>query len=305
MTRIAVVGSLNCDLVSRVARLPAPGETVTATSFHTFVGGKGCNQAIAAARAAGAGVAVSMIGKVGLDGFASRLRASLEEAGVDASHVLTDPAAATGVATITVDDAGQNCIVVAPNANGLLGEADIEGARAVIEGASIVLLQLEIPMPTVIRAATIAKRGGARVILVPAPAPKSLPEPLFGVVDVLVPNEVEARALSNRGSTMTDAAAAEALRGRGLGTVIVTLGARGALLAYPSGSVVIPAPHVDAIDTTGAGDAFAGALAAALAEGATMNEAVRFAVAAGAVACTSLGAEPSLPRRDAILAMER
>ncbi|MFO0614706.1 MAG: ribokinase [Polyangiaceae bacterium] len=303
MTTIAVVGSLNCDLVSRVERLPAPGETVSATSFHTFVGGKGCNQAIAAARASLPGVTVAMVGKVGRDGFASTVRQKLAEAGVDASHVAVDPVAATGVATITVDDDGQNSIVVAPNANGLLTETDVEAARELIEGASVVLLQLEIPIATVVRAATLAKRGRALVILVPAPARATLPDELYRSVDVLVPNEVEAVTLAGRAASASDAEVAAALRARGPAAVIVTLGARGARLASSAGAELLPAPPVHAIDTTGAGDAFAGALAAELASGAGMKEAVKFAVAAGAAACTTLGAEPSLPQREAILAI--
>lgn len=299
--KIVVVGSLNCDLVSRVARAPGPGETVLATSFHTFVGGKGCNQAIAAARAAAARGAVAMVGRVGRDGFAGALLAKLDEAGVERSGVREDAHAATGVATITVDDAGQNSIVVAPNANATFSPADVDDARATFDGAAVVLLQLEIPLETATRAAALGRAAGARVILVPAPAPERLPEELLALVDVLVPNEIEARALAGLPVTAAPDEAAERLRSRGVATVIVTLGGDGALVTDQDGASLVPAVPIEVIDTTGAGDAFAGALAAALASGVDVREATRFAVAAGSLACTKLGAEPSLPHREAIL----
>lgn len=300
--KIVVVGSLNCDLVSRVARAPAPGETVFATSFHTFVGGKGCNQAIAAARAAAPGIGVAMVGRVGRDGFARDLFAKLDVAGVDRSQVLADAASVTGVATITVDEAGQNSIVVAPNANATLTPSAVEDARAALAIATVVLLQLEIPIAAAIRAAAIGREAGARVLLVPAPAPVHLPDELMSLVDVLVPNEIEARSLAAVAATATPEAAAETLRRRGVGAVIVTLGGDGALVVDDAGTCHVPAPRVDVVDTTGAGDAFAGALSAELARGGDLRDATRFAVAAGSLACQVLGAEPSLPRREDILA---
>lgn len=301
--KVVVVGSLNCDLVTRVARLPRPGQTVLATSFHTFVGGKGSNQAIAAARAAAPGVRVAMIGRVGRDGHADLLRSKLEEAGVDHAEVRADDAAPTGVALVTVDDDGENVIVVAANANGAVTPAHVDAARGAFDGATVVLLQLEIPLDAATRAAVIGHEVGARVILVPAPAPapSAALDALLEEVDVLVPNEIEAALCAALPPDAPVEDAVDRLRARGIGTVLVTLGARGALIATAEGRATVPAPEVDAIDTTGAGDAFAGALAAALAEGHPLAEATRFAVTAGSLACTTLGAEPSLPTREALV----
>lgn len=303
--KVVVVGSLNCDLVTRVTRLPGPGETVLATEFHTFVGGKGSNQAIAAARAAAPGVRVAMIGRVGRDGHADLLRARLEEAGVDHAHVRVDDAAPTGVALITVDDAGENVIVVAANANGAVTPAHVDAARRAFDGATVVLLQLEIPIDAALRAAEIGREVGARVVLVPAPAPapSAALDALLAQVDVLLPNETEALLCAGLPHDASPEDASDRLRARGIGTVVVTMGERGALLATAEGREIVAAPRVEAVDTTGAGDAFAGAFAAALAEGQTLLDAVRFGVCAGAQACTVLGAEPSLPRRASIAAL--
>lgn len=292
--KIVVVGSLNCDLVTRVPALPRPGETTLASAFHTFVGGKGCNQAIAAARAAGAGTSVAMIGRVGRDGFADVLLAKLDEACVDRTRVGVDATAPTGVALITVDDQGQNSIVVAPNANACLTAEALDPAA--FEGARVVVLQLEIPIATAIRAASIGRAAGARVLLNPAPAPASLPDALLANVDVLVVNETEAAALAG-----TSVDGAGAFLSRGPSAVLLTLGGDGAVLVERDARHAIPALPVNVVDTTAAGDAFVGAAAAWLAEGASLAAAARAAVAAGSLACTALGAEPSLPRRAAIL----
>jgi ribokinase len=296
--RVTIVGSLNMDLVARVPRLPQPGETIIGGDFHTAPGGKGANQAVAAARL---GAQVSIVGRVGCDAFAESLLNNLTAAGVDHSYVIQDPEAATGVALIAVEDAGQNSIVVVSGANMCLSPADVDGAEATIASADALLLQLESPLGTVIRAAEVARAHGVIVILNPAPA-RSLPAALMSLVDVLIPNESETALLTGlpiRGQAQAEAAAAT-LRGMGVGTVILTLGERGALLAQARSMELIPAFEVTPVDTTGAGDAFVGGFAVALAEGRSPAEAVRWGNAAGAVATTRLGAQPSMPTRQAV-----
>jgi ribokinase len=291
--RVTVVGSLNMDLVARAPRIPQPGETIIGGDFHTVPGGKGANQAVAAARL---GAQVSMVGRVGRDAFANPLLDNLAAAGVDHAFVIPDPEAATGVALIVVDDTGQNSIVVASGANMRLSPADVDGAEAAIAGADALLLQLESPLETVTRAAEVARAHGVRVILNPAPA-RSLPAALLSLVDVLIPNESETALLTGLpvGDQAEAEAAAAALRGMGVGTVILTLGERGALLAQAGAAELVPAFEVTPVDTTAAGDAFVGGFAVALAEGQTLAEAVRWGNAAGALATTKLGAQPSLP----------
>jgi len=295
---ITVVGSLNMDLVARAPRIPEPGETIIGTGFRTAPGGKGANQAVAAARL---GAQVSMVGRVGVDAFAGQLLDNIAAAGVDHTFVVQDSEAATGVALIVVDDAGQNSIVVASGANMCLVPADVDAAEAVISSADVLLLQLESPLETVTRAAELAHAHGVRVILNPAPA-RSLPAALLSIVDVLVPNEGETALLTGLpvGSDAEAEAAAAALRDIGVGTVILTLGQRGAILASEKGTQLLPAFDVSPVDTTAAGDAFVGGFAVALAEGRTLAEAVRWGNAAGALATTKLGAQPSLPTRRAL-----
>jgi ribokinase len=292
---VTVVGSLNMDLVARAPRIPQPGETIIGGDFHTVPGGKGANQAVAAARL---GVQVSMVGRVGRDAFARPLLDNLAAAGVDHAFVTQDPEAATGVALIVVDDAGQNSIVVASGANMRLSPADVEAAEAAIAGADALLLQLESPLETVTRAAEVARAHGVRVILNPAPA-RSLPAALLSLVDVLIPNESETALLTGLpvGDQAEAEAAAAALQGMGVGMVILTLGERGALLAQAGATELVPAFEVTPVDTTAAGDAFVGGFAVALAEGESLAEAVRWGNAAGALATTKLGAQPSLPTR--------
>lgn len=291
---IAVVGSLNMDLVVRTARLPQPGETVRGHDFQTAPGGKGANQAVAAARLARPPVTVALIGCVGDDAFGAALRGSVGAAGVATKAIRTVPGA-TGVALIGVEAGGQNSIIIAPGANAALSPADIEAEAATLRGAGTLLLQLESPLATVTRAAGIAAGAGARVILNPAPALNgSLPTDLLRYVNILVPNETEAAALTGAGAPR---AAAEALRGWGIPTVIVTLGEQGALVATEEGIEQIPSFAISPVDTTAAGDAFVGALAVALAEGQPLAAAVRFASGAGALAATRPGAQPSLPIR--------
>ncbi len=295
--RITVVGSLNMDLVAHSPRIPYPGETIIASGFHTAPGGKGANQAVAAARLGGQ---VSMIGRVGTDTFAQALLNNLITAGVDYTFVAQDPEAATGVALITVDDAGQNTIVVAAGANMRLSSADIDAAEAAIAGARVLLLQLEIPLETVIRAAEVACAHNVKVILNPAPVPAHLlPKKLLALVDIIIPNETETSQLTGLpiGSLIEAEAAALALCKLGLDTVILTLGARGALLANVGETKFCPAFKVTPLDTTAAGDAFVGGFGVALAEGRPLVEAMRWGCAAGALAATKLGAQPSLPTR--------
>jgi ribokinase len=299
--RLAVVGSLNMDLVTRTPHIPVPGETIIGSDFHSVPGGKGANQAVAAARVGGS---VSMVGRLGNDAFADPLLENLAAAGVDHTFVTRDPEAATGVALIVVDIAGQNSIVVASGANMRLSPADIESAASAIEGANALLLQLESPLETVQRAAELAHASGVTVILNPAPA-CPLSAALLSLVDVLIPNESETALLTGRPVESQAQAedAAAALRERGVGTTILTLGDRGALLALEHDAALIPSFEVTPVDTTAAGDAFVGGFAVALAEGRPLPEAVRWGNAAGALATTKFGAQPSLPTRDAVEAL--
>lgn len=297
MVDVAVVGSLNLDLVIKAPRLPAAGETVTRGIFGPFPGGKGANQAVAAARL---GARVRMIGAIGKDAFGTQLREGLRRDGVDVSHVIEIGDAPSGVALITVDPHGQNTIVVAPGANWRLTPAHVDEAADLIARSQILLLQLEIPIETVIRAAEIAARAKVRVVLDPAPAPESpLPDRLIRLIDVINPNEVEAKALT--GARVADEReardAAERLLATGVRSVVIKLGARGAFVAEGDVRTALPGIQVDPVDTTAAGDAFAGALAVALGEGRSITDAARFANVAGAISVTRMGAQPSMPRR--------
>jgi ribokinase len=299
--RITVVGSLNMDLVVRAPRIPRPGETMIGGEFRTVPGGKGANQAVAAARLGGQ---VSMIGRVGGDAFAQSLLDSLVADGVNHTFVTQDPEAATGVALIVVDDAGENSIVVASGANMRLSPADVDAAEAAIAAADVLLVQLEVPLAAVARAARVANAYGVTVILNPAPA-CPLPDELLHLVDVLVPNESETALLTRLpiGDRAEIEAAAMALRELGVDSVVLTLGERGALLVGEGEKELIPAFEVTPMDTTAAGDAFVGGFAVALAEGRSLADAVRWGNAAGALATTKLGAQPSLPARRAVEAL--
>jgi len=300
MLRVCVVGSLNMDLVVKVPRLPHVGETVTGGVFATFPGGKGANQAVAAARL---GARVFMVGRVGEDDFGRRARAALEQEGVDVTFVRTDSEAATGVALIGVDPHGRNLILVAPGANARVSPDDVEQAGEVIRAAAVLLLQLEIPMEAVRRAAQIAHEAGVRVVLDPAPV-APLPGDLYPLLDVLNPNEIEAHALTGLplGSTEEAVRAAEALYRRGARAAVVKLGERGAVYASMGARGHVPAFPVAAQDTTAAGDAFAAALGVALAEGKPLGQAVRFANAAAALKVTRMGAQ-SMPARSEVEAL--
>jgi ribokinase len=292
MTKIVVVGSSNTDMVVRVPHLPAPGETVLGGEFLMAPGGKGANQAVAAARL---GAEVTLVARIGQDVFGEQALAGFREEGLLTQFVVKDDEVPSGVALICVDGAGQNDIAVAPGANGRLSPGDVERAREAITAADVLLLQLENPLETVQAAAEMAHRSGVNVILNPAPAPPGqLPTGLLECVNVLTPNENEARALADPQAGPEQAA--HWLQERGVDSVIVTLGARGALIVTQDTEQLVPGFVVDALDTTAAGDAFNGGLAVALAEGKPLFEAVRFANCSGALATTRLGAQPSLPK---------
>ncbi len=304
--RIVVVGSLNADLVVTVPRYPRPGETVQGSTFAQFPGGKGANQAYAAAKLARGGrrpISVAMIGQVGGDGQGAWLRRHLGDAGIDVSAVGVDAQTSTGIAVISIDASGQNQIVLVAGANGTFSPERLEPWRPTLAAADVLLLQLEIPLATTLRAARIGRDAGATVILDPAPA-QPLPDDLLALCDYVTPNESELWLLDGRSPseearwTRPEAAAAAArLRARGARQVVVKLGAAGALHVGPAGERFWPAFSVEAVDTTAAGDAWNGAFAAALAGGHPADEAGRIAGAAAAVSVTRPGAQPSMPTR--------
>ncbi|MFE5712651.1 ribokinase [Streptomyces sp. NPDC056501] len=291
MTSIVVLGSTNMDLVAYVPRAPARGETVTGRAFRTIPGGKGANQAVAAARA---GAEVSMIGAVGADDFGARLRANLEHCSVD-TDLLRTAEGPSGTAHIVVDDEGGNAIVVVPGANATLTSLS-HGDEALIGTADALLLQLELPLSVVVEGAATARRLGVRTVLTPAPA-QPLPPELLAAIDLLVPNEHEAAALTG----LTDPRAAAQALLRDVPEVVVTLGAAGSLYAARGAEpVTVPAPRVTAVDTTAAGDTFVGALAVALGEGRPVPEALAWAQTAAALSVQREGASTSMPYRTEI-----
>jgi len=297
-SRIVVVGSLNADFVLGVERFPAPGETIAGREFAVIPGGKGANQAYAAARLGGR---VSMVGQVGGDVHAELLKRNLAEVGVDVAHVEIDESASSGIAVITVDAQGQNQIVLIAGANGTFDVEELMKSEEVIAQAGFVLLQLEIPLSTVERAARIGKANGALVILDPAPA-RRISDELLALADYVTPNETELAALtdSSFGEHLVarDAEAkARELLSRGVRKVIVKMGAQGALLVSAEESQSWPAVPVTPVDTTAAGDAFNAAFAVALADGRAETEAGRFATAAAALSVMRRGAQPSMPTR--------
>ena len=288
---ITVVGSANVDLVSAVPRLPAPGETVLATGYAQIAGGKGANQAVAAARA---GSSVNLVARLGADLYGDALLTSLREAGVLTEHVVRDEGASTGTAHITVDPSGENMIVVVPGANARLAPSDVDLALPAIQSSTLVVVQLEIPLETVQHAIAVARSAGVPVILNPAPAQPLSPE-LLHAVTVLVPNGGELALLSGMGSPVDPATAARLLVSTGVPTVIATLGPEGALVVTNDAAIEIDAPPVDAVDTTGAGDAFIGNLAYALDRGEEVEAAARFACYAATLSVTRRGAQPGMP----------
>ncbi|MDX1690432.1 MAG: ribokinase [Acidimicrobiia bacterium] len=292
MTEIAVVGSLNIDTTIRVTRLPRPGETVLGTGHSGDTGGKGANQAVAAARL---GRSTAMIGMVGDDDGGRRLAAVLADAGVTLTGLLRSEEHPTGVALITVDDTGGNTIVVSPGANGHVSPDDVDDAADLLGGASVTLAQLEIPIAAVTRAAILSS---GRFVLNPAPAATLDPD-LLARVDVLVPNETELAVLAGADEipASIEDVASMARAVEGPGAVVVTLGARGAVVVEPGAVTHVEAPVVQAVDPTAAGDSFCAGLADALVRGKGLVEATRWAVLCGAVTVTRRGAQAALPLR--------
>lgn len=292
---IVVIGSINTDMVIMAGHLPAPGQTVIGGNFFMNPGGKGANQAVAAKRLGGD---VAFIAKTGNDIFGEQSVQLFKKEGINIDHLLTDPSKPSGVALITVDKNAENTIVVASGANAWLHPADIQAALGLIKNAAIILMQLEIPLDTVCYAAEMASFSGAKVILNPAPA-CPLPDILFPHISIITPNEIEAEILT--GIPVNDLegakAAALALRAKGVETVVITLGARGALISNAFLEQLVTAPAVGAIDTTAAGDVFNGALSVALSEARSLVDAVDFGCRAAAISVTRLGAQASAPYR--------
>ncbi|MBR5924789.1 MAG: ribokinase [Bacteroidales bacterium] len=295
--KIVVIGSSNTDMTIKGERLPVPGETVTGGIFYMGPGGKGANQAVAAQRMGGE---VTFICKVGNDIFGDNALEGYKKEGIDISHVMRS-SLASGTALILVDESGENCISVASGANGDITPADIDSVADVIRGAGFLILQLEIPVESVLRAAKIAHEAGVYVILNPAPACE-LPTELFQYIDLMTPNRTEAQTLS--GCPVTDdaslAAAVEKLRGYGVKDFVVTLGSKGSLVFKGGKAEMIPSLKVKAVDATAAGDTFCGALCVGLSEGLDLTEAARFATKASAITVQRMGAQASIPTRDEI-----
>ena len=309
--QILVIGSSNTDMVVRTDRLPAPGETVMGGTFLMNPGGKGANQAVGAARlicgpepAKSTSCIVTFVAKVGHDLFGQQAIDGFRREGIDVRYVLTDAGQPSGVALINVDARGENCITVAPGANAHLSPADVDAALQAAPPDTLVLLQLEIPLPTVAHAVRQGAKRQLRVILNPAPA-QTLPAGLFPDLFLITPNETEAEALT--GIRVTDDATAEqaalTLHRMGVANVIITLGAKGAYLHTKTDAVLIPAPPVTPVDTTAAGDCFNGALAVALSDGQSLPDAVAFACRAASVSVTRPGAQASMPTRHDVSTM--
>ncbi len=316
---IVVVGSMNMDLVCRVERRPAGGETVTGSDLVTIPGGKGGNQAVAAAKLAKGGLEVHMVGRVGDDDFGQRLLNSLNQHGVRTESVIVTEGVASGCAMIQVDRKGENAIIVAPGSNARLSPADIDASADLLRRAAVVIMQIEIPLETVQRAIAICHEAGVPTILDPAPARRKLPRELYQV-DIFTPNQTEAQLLAadagamgrlNRNKRVNARQIGATLLSRGPTQVILKQGADGAMILARATDPASTAKQtlqvdsvsgfkVDVVDTTAAGDAFTGALAVALAEGMEMKKAVRFANAAGALCCSAFGAQPALPNRGAV-----
>lgn len=300
MNKVVVIGSANIDLVVKTSRLPGKGETVLGGDFSMFCGGKGANQAVAAARF---GSDVCFVGKIGSDIFGAKVLDNFNRIGMKTDHVLVDHNCQTGVALITVDDSGENSIVVAPGANSALCAADIDAAQAVFDEAKFVLMQLEIPLQTLEHVMRIANEREIPVILNPAPAPAKLPSSMLDGLYALTPNETEAAIISGIPIIGTDDAkhAAIKIHEMGVGLVVITLGSKGLVCYDGIGFTVIPSIKVAAIDTTAAGDTFNGVMAAALAEGRSLCEALRLSNTAAAISVTRMGAQESSPFRDEVL----
>jgi len=297
--KVVVFGSINMDLVVTTPHLPQPGETLAGHSFFTAPGGKGANQAVAAARL---GAETVMVGRVGNDSFAMPLLANLEANRVDVSQVVTDSEVSSGVAFIAVDDAGENNIIIVAGANGRIGQTDIARLRDLIAPGDILLLQLEVPLTAVLAAAQVATQKQAIIILDPAPA-QTLPDELITLADIITPNETEAAILT--GISVTDQAsaieAAQNLHHRGARQVLIKMGGMGALWSMVEAIRHLPPLQVEAVDSVAAGDACNGGLAAGLCAGLPLEEALPWGMAAGALATTSHGAQAAMPTHTELL----
>jgi ribokinase len=296
MPDILVIGSMNADLVARAPRFPRPGETISGEDLQIIPGGKGANQAVAAARQ---GVSVAMVGRVGNDSFGPVLIDNLKQNNVDAVHVQLDSRSATGTAIIVVDTDGQNSIVLSPGSNGKVSPADVENVS--FSDCKLLLLQLEIPVETVLSAVQRAKENGLFVLLNPAPA-HLLPEELISLPDFILPNETELGLLTGQpvNDLISAEKAARMLLERGAQNIVVTLGANGALVVNKEMTKHVPAFNVKVVDTTAAGDAFIGGFSAAFLQNKPLEEAIRYGCACGALAATKFGAQPSLPTREEV-----
>lgn len=301
-TDVVVVGSSNTDMILQLKSIPRPGETLLGGKFSTAPGGKGANQAVAAARAASSKTGVTFIAKVGKDSFGDQAITGFKKDKINVDTILRDAKEPSGVALIFVSDDGKNSIGVASGANGALTPADIKKNAKCIESAGFVVMQLETPLETIEFVADIADKAGVPVILNPAPV-QTLSAKLLKKITILTPNETEAEALT--GIEVKDEKmakeAADILHEKGVPVVIITMGHKGAYVSAPEGSTFVPAFKVKAVDSTAAGDVFNGALAVALNEEKGLMDAVRFASAAAAISVTSLGAQPSIPKRTQIL----
>ncbi|MBL7762356.1 MAG: ribokinase [Chitinophagaceae bacterium] len=292
---IVVIGSSNTDMVVKASHLPVPGETIIGGNFFMNAGGKGANQAVAAARLGGS---ICFIAKVGNDIFGMQATESFKQEGIDTSAVMVDTNLPSGVALITVDDKAENCIVVAPGANAALSVSDLNKYKSIIESATIVLMQLETPVEAIAYASSLAAAKKIKVVLNPAPA-CALPDDLLRNISIITPNEKEAEMLT--GIPVTDIASAEkaatVLKEKGVEIVVITMGAKGALILKDDKFLTVETPVVKAVDTTAAGDVFNGALVVALSEGKQINEAVSFACRAASISVTRFGAQASAPYR--------
>ena len=298
---IVVLGGINIDLVALTPRFPAAGETVVGRRFLTYGGGKGANQAVAAGRM---GARVAMVGRVGDDVFAPQALQALVDSGVEVATVGVTPDTSTGIAVISIDDNAQNRIIQVLGANDTCGEEEASKVLGMLDGAAALLLQLEVSVDLSLRCALAARERGVTVILDPSPV-RPLPEDFYSCCDIITPNETDAQALVGMpvADPATAAEAADILLSRGVGTAIVTLGPQGTYYATSGGKEFVPAYEVAAVDSVGAGDAFNGALAVALANGMTLPRAIRIASAAGALSVTRSGAQDSMPWRDEVLAL--